>query len=55
VIPTLLEIGTSFTMEKILEYNPYIVPYVDEKKKEQKNYLFEIMKDKNDLEGRALI
>jgi len=55
VIPTLLEIGTTFTIEKILEYNPYTVPYVDEKKKEQKNYLFEIMKDKNDSEGRTLI
>ena len=54
MIPILLEIGTSFTIEKILEYNPYIVPYVDEKKKkiEQKDYLFEIIKDKNNIEGR---
>jgi hypothetical protein len=34
VIPTLLEIGSSFTLERILEFNPYIVPFVDEKKKE---------------------
>jgi hypothetical protein len=48
-----LEIGTSFTIEKILEYNPYTVPYVDEKKKEKTNYLFDIIKDKNNKEGRT--